>query len=454
MNKFFASILLLGLVSVQKLALANEYLNAQLQPEQVKADLSQWQAFLERTHPQLSYTVKDVDGFYDRIEKMKNETTTPISVLEFWRRVSVFNSELNDGHTVINLPKLTTLANQHVKNGGGLFPFRVVFEQDKLFIKSKLNGDASQYRKSEITRIHGRPTSEFIAPLLERTNGDSHVFRQALLQRRFAQYVWLYYGNITTFNMMLKKFGEEEYKTFKASQTELQTERSFDEQFKFELLDKENALLTINTFNWGAAYMDVVDFLHDSFASLAKHNIQHLIIDIRENGGGDDGIWIDGILPYLADKTWRTGSNFKAKVLEGRADEGETVGEVVSGENRFRDADPSVEKFKGEVSVLISNFTYSSSILFANVIQDHEFGQLVGEKTGGKSGQTGGTQATALEHSKLRVVSPFFYLERPKGGDNHNPITPDVAINYDKTIPEQLINKLINQRKFGKNTTS
>ena len=153
-------------------------------------------------------------------------------------------------------------------------------------------------------------------------------------------------------------------------------------------------------------------------------------------------------MPYIADKTWRTGSNWKAKVLAGRADEGETVGDVITGENRFRDVVSDVTKFTGDVSVLISDFTYSSSILFANVIKDHQFGQLVGEATGGKSGQTGGTQFATLTHSNLRAISPFFILERPKGGKNHSPVEPDIAINYDKTIPVQLVNKLINRRNL------
>lgn len=448
MNKYLTLTLLLFLLCLPQVTLAEDYLNKVLQPEQVKADLTQWMAFLDKTHPQLAYTVADVDNFYNDVEKFKNSVDKPMSVLELWRQVSIFNSILNDGHTVIKLPNLKNIVNDYIKGGGGLFPFQVLFEEDKLFIKSKLNGQTSEYRKSAITHINGKPINDFIAPLLKRTNGDSESFRRALLQRRFAQYTWLYYGRIDAFTLTLDKYGQVQTKTFEASTDGLAPKPSFSEQFKLELLDSENALLTINTFYWGAEYKEVIQFLHESFATLAKQNIRHLMIDIRENGGGDDGIWIDGILPYIADKTWRTGSNFKAKVIEGRADEGETVGDVVTGENRFREVDNNVKKFEGDVSVLISNFTYSSSILFANVIQDHQFGVLVGEATGGKSGQTGGTQAAALKHSKLRVISPFFYLERPKGGDNHNPVKPDIAIKYDKTIPKQLVYKLINRRSL------
>ncbi|MEW6989637.1 S41 family peptidase [Colwelliaceae bacterium 6441] len=445
MNKYILLMLLVCLGLFNKTAQAEDSLNLMLQPEQISEDLDQWLAFLDNTHPQLSYTVSNVDAFYADIEKLKSSITTPISVQEFWKKIAVFNPVLNDGHTVIKLPKLKVLANQHVKNGGGLFPFNVVFDQDKLVIKSKFGGAVTKYRGNEITHINGHKTSDFILPLLQRTHGDSERFRKAILQRRLAEYIWLYYGDFKAFDLTLTKYGQQQTKVFAASFEEFNLDEPFAEQFTFEILDKNNALITINTFSWGAEYKEVIAFLHKAFAKIQQNNIEHIIIDVRENGGGDDAIWIEGILPYIADKTWRTGSNNKFRVLKGRANKDRQVGDIIESENSFRDVDNSVEKFTGEVSVLISAFTYSSAILFANVIQDHQFGQLVGEATGGKSGQTGGTRAITLTHSKLKVVSPFFYLERPKGGDNHNPVKPDVVINYDKTIPEQLVNKLINQ---------
>ncbi len=448
MNKYLVLILIVCLGFFNKVSLAEDSLTIMLQPEQISEDLDQWLAFLENTHPQLSYTVDNVDAFYADIEKLRKSITQPISALEFWKKVTIFNRVLNDGHTVINFPKLKTLANQHVKNGGGLFPFQVVFDEDKLVIKSKLHGEATEYRGNEITHINSQKIEDFIQPLIQRTNGYSERFRKAILQRRFAEYIWLYYGDFKLFDLTLTKYGQQHSRAFSATKIEFNLDDVdvFSKQFRFEILDESNALITLNTFNWGAKYKDVIEFLHNAFAEIQQNGVEHVIIDVRENGGGDDGIWIDGILPYLADKTWRTGSNNKFKVLKGRAKEGRNVGDIIESENSFRAVNTDVEKFTGDVSVLISTFTYSSSILFANVIQDHQFGQLVGEATGGKSGQTGGTQAITLTHSKLKVVSPFFYLERPKGGDNHNPVEPDIAINYDKTIPVQLVNKLINQR--------
>ncbi|MCO7225357.1 S41 family peptidase [Pleionea sp. CnH1-48] len=447
--KPFKLLIVLILSCFYMMAYSEDYLNTMLQPEQVAEDLNQWIQFLDKTHPQLSYTVDNVEAFYGDVEKLKSSITQPISVLEFWRLVSSFNRALNDGHTVINLPKLRELANQHVRSGGGLFPYQVVFSNNRLFIRSELHGKPTKFKGYEITKINGQNIRDFVEPLLERTNGDSKRFRKALLQRRFATYIWLYYGNIKTFDLVMRKCGEEQKVTVVASREAFAQDKTFSDNFKFEMLDTSNALLTINTFSWGEDYADVIEFLHLSFSKIAKSNIQHLIIDIRENGGGDDKIWIDGILPYIADKKWRTGSHYKVKVIEGRAREGQSVGDVIEGQNSFKEVNSDVTEFKGDVSVLISDFTYSSAILFANVIQDHGFGLLVGEATGGKSGQTGGTQATSLKYSKLRVISPRFYLERPKGGSNNKSVKPDIIIDYDKNEPFQLVSELIKHRSLN-----
>lgn len=447
----FILIFILVLGSFNVLAKPETNLNKLLQPHEVQQDIDEWINFINKTHPQLSYTVKDVDRFYSDIEDLKNDINKPISVLDFWRRISVFNSTLSDGHTVIKLPNPKELANLHIANGGGIFPYSVVFNNGKLVIKSTIDGKATELRGNEIIEINGKKINDFIAPLLKRTNGDSEAFRKAMLQRRFAEYVWLYYGDISTFDIVLNKFGKKTKRTVKANHTQFDLSDSFADNFTFEIVDSKNALLTIKTFYWGAEYKDVIAFLHDAFSKIQNSSVEHLIIDIRENGGGDDVIWIDGILPYLAEKTWRTGSKYKAKIIEGRAKEGQIVGDVLEGDMSYREVKDNVPKFNGDVSVLISNFTYSSSILFANVIQDHQLGQLVGEPTGGRSGQTGGVQALNLANSNLRAISPRFYLERPKGGDNQAPVKPDLSINYDKTIPEQLVNKLINQRNLRAN---
>jgi len=439
-------VLLVGLTSGNLYATTLEHFNSILQPAAAKSDIDQWLAFIEKTHPDLAYTVKDVPLFYSQVSQFKNSINKPVSVREFWLEMMKFNRVVSDGHVSLTPPKKVEITQQYLKNGGTLFPFEVLFDNGQLIIKGKLNGKTSKLTGNVVTKINGTPIETILAPLLERTHGDSDNQRRAVLATRFAIYYWMYFGEQKQFTLDIKKGTHELHDiTVKASKEMAINDDSFASKFQFNVINDNTALLTINTFTWREDEARVFKFFEAAFTEIKDKKLTHLIIDIRKNGGGDDNIWMKGILPYIADKPWRTGSNYEVKILAGREDEGETAGDVVKGEiSSIHQVDSeNALKFTGEVSVLVGPYTYSSSILFVNVMQDYEFGKLVGDSTGGKSGQTGGTQKQILSHSKLKTISPRFWLTRPKGGHNQELVILDTIINYDQTQPQQLVDKVV-----------
>jgi len=450
MLKALIIILLVGLTSSNVFATTLAHYNSMLQPEEAKSDIDQWLGFIEKTHPDLAYTTKDVALFYKNVNQFKNSIKEPISVRNFWLEMMTFNSVISDGHVSLTPYKKRVLTKDYLQNGGTLFPFEVIFDSDKLVIKQKLNGEPSNLSGNTISKINGVSINKILESLLKRTHGDSDNQRKAVLATGFANYYWMYFGEQKQFKLDIKK-GNHEIKDIvvEASKEITYGDDSFESNFQFKLLNKNTGLLTINTFTWREDETRVFDFFTSVFTKVKKQNVSHLIIDIRKNGGGDDNIWMKGILPHIADKAWKTGSTYKVKILAGREDEGETAGDVVAGEIS------SVQKvaidnplaFPGDVSILVGPYTYSSSILFMNVIQDFEFGKLVGDRTGGKSGQTGGTQHLTLTNSKLHSVVPRFLLTRPNGGHNLDLVTLDTTINYDPIKPTQLIDKLLINHK-------
>jgi len=452
MLKNLIIILLVALTSCNLFATTLEHYNSMLQPDEAKEDIAQWLAFIEKTHPDLAYTVKDVSSFYTRVNQFKNSINKPISVRNFWLEMMVFNSVISDGHVSLTPSKKKVLIKDYLHNGGTLFPFEVIFDGDNLVIKEKLNGEPSNLSGNTIRKINGISINTILEPLLKRTHGDSDNQRKAVLATRFAHYYWMYFGEQKQFKLDIKR-GVHKISDIvvKASKEITYADDSFDANFLFSMLNEKTGLLTINTFTWREDENRVFDFFKSAFTEIKKQNLSHLMIDIRNNGGGDDNIWKKGILPYIADKAWKTGSDYKVKILAGREDEGEIAGDVVIGEiSSIQEAELDKPlKFTGDVSVLVGPYTYSSSILFMNTIQDYEFGKLVGDRTGGKSGQTGGTQHLTLTHSNLHSVVPRFLLARPKGGHNLELVTLDTVIDYDPLEPTQLIEKLLSNHKAG-----
>jgi len=446
MLKNLIIILLVGLTSCNVFATTLAHYNSMLAPEEAKSDIDQWLDFAEKTHPDLAYTTTDIAVFYKKVNQFKNSIHEPISVRNFWLEMMIFNSVISDGHVSLTPSKRRLLTKDYLQNGGTLFPFEVIFDNDKLVIKEKLNGEPSNLSGSAIRKINGISIDTILEPLLKRTHGDSDNQRKAVLATGFANYYWMYFGEQKQFKLDIKK-GAHEINgiVVKASKEIAYDDDSFESNFQFSLLNEDTGLLTINTFTWREDEARVFEFFKLAFTEIKKQNLSHLIIDIRKNGGGDDNIWKKGILPYIADKAWKTGSDYKVKILAGREDEGETAGDVVIGEiSSIQEAElDNPLKFTGDVSVLAGPYTYSSSILFMNTIQDFRFGKLVGDRTGGKSGQTGGTQHLTLTNSKLHSVVPRFLLTRPKGGHNLELVTLDTVINYDPIQPMQLIDKLL-----------
>ena len=425
-----------------------EKLKSEIQPQDLKSDIDTWLDWIHLTHPDLSYTIKDIDKFYKSVSNIKDSINSPLTVLEFWKRISPLNNQLSDGHLIvghINAPILT----DYVSKGGKLFPFDVLFNKDELLIHSSLDGKDSEYKGYVIAKINNIPIDRIIAPMLLRINGDSDAQRKVLLQRKFALFYMLLFGEFKEFTISIKN--ENNDKTISINGVsqlpKFYQQSTFDDNFKFKILNKENALLTINEFGWDDKKL-YYDFMDSAFMSLKQNKVKHLIIDIRENGGGDDEFWMKGILKYIANKPYRWGSTYKKKIIAKYRDAGEVIGSTITGKidtlipvevkNKY--------KFNGEVSILIGPYTYSSAILFANTVQDFKFGKLIGEPTGGKSGQTGSTQFSKMSNSGLPMITPRFYLERPRGGGQKEPINPDVKIGYDKLHPDELINTLLRKK--------
>jgi C-terminal processing protease CtpA/Prc len=425
-----------------------EKLNSEIQPQDLKSDIDSWLDWLHSTHPDLSYTIKDIDKFYKSVSQIKDSINSPLTVLEFWKRISLLNNQLSDGHLIvghINAP----IVKDYVSKGGTFFPFEVLVNKEELLIYSNLDGKDSEYKGYVITKINNIPIATIIAPILLRINGDSDAQRKVLLQRKFALFYMLLFGEHKEFSISLKNGNIDKTISINglSALPKFYQQVIFDDNFKFKILDKENALLTINEFGWDnkKAYYD---FMDSTFMILKQNKSKHLIIDIRENGGGDDEFWMKGILKYIANKPYRWGSTYRKKIIAKYRDSGEVIGSTITGKidtlipveinNKY--------KFHGKVSVLIGPYTYSSAILFANTVQDYKFGQLIGEPTGGKSGQSGATQFSKMPNSGLTMITPRFYLERPKGGGQKEPVNPDIQIEYDKLNPNELIDALLRKK--------
>jgi C-terminal processing protease CtpA/Prc len=218
-------------------------------------------------------------------------------------------------------------------------------------------------------------------------------------------------------------------------------DRSFEQLFRFELPNARQAVLTVNQFYWREK-AQFYDFTRDAFARMKAAGTQTLVIDIRANSGGDDDMWLEGLMPYLADKPYRNGSDYVLKIIEGRQKEGQKVGDVVRGsQSTYQPALDNPLRFTGKVYVLIGPYTYSSAILFSNAVQDYGFATVVGTGGAARATQSGGTQNVKLSHTQIGLVVPRFLLKRPSGAAGL--LQPDILVPDDPFRPATAIEALL-----------
>jgi hypothetical protein len=311
---------------------------------------------------------------------------------------------------------------------------------DAIFVRSRLDGSATPLAGRRIETIEGAPADQIVGKLLAHMNGDTPALRAELLSDRFAFWYWKFFGEHRSFRL---RIGGADLTAEASTDTPpAYREKTFEELFRFELLDDEAALLTINEFYWSDK-PKFYQFTRSAFQRMREADTRTLIIDIRANSGGDDDVWIEGLLPYVATKPFRNGSNYVLKIIEGRAKPGQKVGDVV------RAAQGSVYppqldnplRFKGNVYVLISPRTYSSAVLFSTVVQDQGFGTLVGVGGGARSAQSGGIQFIKLPHTQMTFVAPRFVLTRTSGGGGL--LQPDALIVDDPFRPLAAIESIL-----------
>jgi hypothetical protein len=410
-------------------------------PEQLRADLSELEAGLDRIHPDVTHSV-DRQSLARAMADVRARLDHPMTAHEAWTVMSSLNAVMSDGHLAVSYPGGSAAELQrHLAADGRLFPFAVhVTESGSIYVRGAPDGSATPLAGMRIDTIEDRPADAIASTLLAHVNGDSPAMRAALLSDRFAFYYWKFHGAPRHFTLGMGgvAVGAEASNVMPPAYRE----KSFEELFRLELSSNDAAVLTIDEFFWRDK-AKFYEFTRDAFARLRAAGTRKLIIDLRANTGGDDDVWLEGLMPYLATKPFRNGSTWLLKVIEGRQKEGQKAGDVIRGsqETEYAPQPENPLRFSGKVYVLISPKTYSSAVLFSTAMQDNRFGTIVGVGGGARATQSGGIQTVRLPHTQINLVVPRFVLTRASG--RAGLLQPDILVVDDPFRPASALEAVL-----------
>lgn len=433
----------------------------------LKEDFVLLRTALEEGHAGLYfYTPREkMNGLFDRLFSGLVE---PKTELEFYGYLAPLIAEINDGHTGMMLSRDydTYLQNQPI-----LIPFKLQFIEGKTYLFRNYSEDEDVEMGGEVVSIDDHPISEILEKMLAVQPSDGHnvtsKYRRLESTTTFGRRYLQFYGFTTSFNILYLSPSDGKKKEIRVDgikQKELMDRfsRRYPDVARqrppIELEYKEDvAILTIRTFSSGPyrnAKISYPSFLKKTFRELAEKNIPHLVIDLRDNGGGED-LWGKLLFAYLMDKPYkyynslevnRTSFSFLAhtdapdlsKMLQKRTKKNERGTFDILVHPNLGEQKPLKPTYKGKVYVLINGGSFSGSGETTSLMHYHKKAVFVGEECGaGYYGNTSGIMPTlTLPHTKLRFRIPMIRYHMAVSGYNHpdRGIIPDYP--YTRTIED------------------
>ncbi|MEO7802343.1 MAG: S41 family peptidase [Ginsengibacter sp.] len=457
--------------------------------ETLQQDFSLLRTILEKKHPSLYwYTPKDsMDHFFNEKYKSINDSMTELQFA--WKVIAPLLSKIKCGHTTFSMSKgwQHYIQNKRIPS----FPVYVRVWPDTMVVMFNLNKTDTLKKGTVITAINGVKIPDLFKQMFPYMAQDGYA--ESVNYTRLSLSFPYFHRNILG---LYKKYSVDyidslgnNKKTvlpyFNPVPDSLKHLKSEPKQPKIKIT-RRNRLsrirsLQIDTFSSTATMKissfskgHLPNFFKSSFKKIRRADIKNVVIDIRNNGGGDINNFVS-LARYIrntdfkvADTAVALAKNFRPYNKYIKANFFDRPGLFFltrkGKDNRYHFGFWEDKTFKprhknhfnGDTYVLTNGLTFSASSLFCNSVKDQGGVTLVGEETGGGWHGNSGIVIPdiVLPLTKLRVRLPFFKLVQynhvPKNGSGVQPdieVQPtvsDVINNVDRKM--ELVKELIKQK--------
>ncbi|MEZ4955432.1 MAG: S41 family peptidase [Saprospiraceae bacterium] len=443
-------------------------------PTELHADLQAFRDNMEKIHPAL-YLYFPKDSLDHTFEKIEKELTEPLTDIEFYRRLTPLLKYIANGHTDIIPSKshLDKLANTLPR-----FPFDTFLSGDTLFVYRNVSEDLDIEPGIIINKINGEKPMflvNYFATQISRdgfnTSGPTYY-----ASRAFKSYYALLLGTPEFYDIEFQhKNGKIFEKKIKAVPMpkirEFRNERypnipkSFWETNEPALtlsIDQDVATMTLRTFDKktirkrGERHKK---FFKKSFAEINDKNIQHLVIDLRGNGGGDPeptavlfSHLFNRPFDFYKDMGLLVNRIPNANLYEGGAKllnlfawarvKKRPGGYVAKSMKRYNKNKPAKNIFKNEVYVLTDPHLFFTTGEMTGIIKNFGLATFIGEEPGGNpvTNTSGIMLPLILPNTKTKVVLPIvqFVMAVDMENTGHG-VIPDFEVK--NTIWDQINGK-------------
>jgi hypothetical protein len=391
------------------------------------------------------------------IETLKKKLATNGNALYFYTQVTPLVVNLEDGHTNVAFP---FDALENVPNLA-LFPFHVHVtspEKSVFVAENPVQPQNIIPVGAKIISINNREAKVYVEEMMKYVSAEKDFYKIELLEYFFTPLLYtlyqdsvfnikyIYNGKKQTIKVKGISFKEKFEKLFQQSNSEA------DIPYTFTILQNSN--IGVIDFKSFADIDKFKLFLDSTFQILQKNNIKNLIIDIRENSGGNSDLG-DELLQYISPvpfaqfgKTIVKTSDIKKQFFKSHYNKNITKPngiEVINEDTKLNELRDHNLRYKGNVYLLISHKTFSAAASFAWTFKYFKAGTVIGEETGGLAVCFSNNVTQKLPNSGLYFNTSCgkYYLYGTNENDKHGTL-PDYNVKREKALEFTI--ELINGR--------
>jgi C-terminal processing protease CtpA/Prc len=370
-------------------------LSQTLTRNQALEDLSYVKEQIEKYHP----AYLDHSGRYDKVEEQYQKEIASLSdnttVVELWKMAGRIAARLQDGHTGVSVYHST----------------EDYFISDFRQLKDYGNPIA----------INGEPIDNVYQVFLSQFSYELEAYAKFMFEHvAIANKNYLSFCGVDTSEGVVFTFASDQEKIdyhyeFVPIDQVIGYEEEEDNGWVSYDIEKERnlAVFTLKQCNYNKEYSST---LQSFFNEVNENNIENLVIDLRNNPGGNSLV-ANSFIEYLDVDTYQTWDSairfgwYLMKITD------------ITCENQKKEP-----TFKGKIFVLTNTRTYSSAMDFAMLIKDNQLGVIVGEPSGNLPDSYGDILGFQLPNSKIFLnvsYKKWYRIDKTKAAE---PLTPDYEV--------------------------
>lgn len=432
----------------------------------IRSDFAVLYATLQDAHYDLyAHRPKpEYDAYYQALESAIDAPMGRPAAATLFQKFAAYG---RIGHARVDAPLVEFV--HYLQAGGTLLPLFIRVDGGRVLLTETAEDSGRLTAGVELLAIDGTPIKDLLQRLGAYVSSERTYLTHTLMEESLPALLWLDMGPVGSVTVSAKA-GKRRLSVPVRAIT-LDQRRALGQRFPTPRLATDFAAREYRALGSAIAYLRPGPFFNTeqaaqgpapsyeasafrrfidaSFGSMLAAGTRDLIIDLRNNPGGDNS-FSDPMVAWFADRPFRFASSFMlrasaatkadyarrragaeaveadlARMMEAEADQ--PNGARYAYPLPLTEARPGT-RFDGEVWLLINRHSYSNAASVAALVQDYGFGKILGEESADVASNYASVQHFTLPGSGFAVTYPKSHFIRPNGTDLVAGVVPDFAL--------------------------